>query len=265
MDYYNILGVNKNSPPEDIKKAYKKLAMKHHPDHGGDGNKFAKINEAYETLKDPAKKQQYDNPQPEIKFNTGNMNDIFSAFFGGGRPIRANPDVNISIRIDLEDVMHGKNILGRYTLRSGEEAVANLNIPSGIENGQIFQVKGLGENINPRIPRGNLNAKIIVLNHPKFERDRLHLRTKCSINVLQLILGTEIDLETLDKKSIKLKIPKGTNPGTIMSIAGYGIRDFRTNKTGNLYVEIKGVTPTIEDWNNLKKVKELYDETNNRS
>jgi len=265
MEYYNILGVNKNSPPEDIKKAYKQLAMKHHPDHGGDGNQFAKINEAYETLKDPIKKKEYDNPQPQINFNTGNMNDIFSSFFGGGRPVRTNPDINITIRIGLEDAMYGKNILGRYTLRSGEESVANLNIPSGIESGQIFQVRGLGDNLNPNLPRGNLNAKIIVLSHPKFERDRLHLRTKCSINVLELILGTETDIETLDKKNIKLKIPKGTNPGTIMSIAGYGIRNHITHKIGNLYVEIKGVTPKVDDWDKIKKVKELNDELNTRT
>ncbi len=68
---------------------------------------------------------------------------------------------------------------------------------------------GLGDNLNPNLPRGNLNAKIIVLSHPKFERDRLHLRTKCSINVLELILGTEIDIETLEqKKIIKIKNTK---------------------------------------------------------
>ena len=130
-NFYQTIGVEKTASQDEIKAAYRQLAKDNHPDKNpGDPAaeaRFKEINEAYETLKDPAKKQQYDNPQPEIKFNTGNMNDIFSAFFGGGRPIRTNPDVNISVRIDLEDVMHGKNILGRYTLRSGETKSQKTN------------------------------------------------------------------------------------------------------------------------------------------
>ena len=85
MDYYKRLGVNKSASPEELKRAYKKLAMQHHPDRGGDQKTFQEINEAYDTLKDPAKRQQYDNPQPRADFNMNsqNMNDIFSQFFGG--------------------------------------------------------------------------------------------------------------------------------------------------------------------------------------
>lgn len=81
MDYYNRLGVNKSASPDEIKRAYKKLAMRHHPDRGGNQKTFQEINEAYDTLKDPNKKAAYDNPQPQMNINSGNMNDIFSSFF----------------------------------------------------------------------------------------------------------------------------------------------------------------------------------------
>ena len=78
MDHYNTLGVNRDASQDDIKRSYKKLAMRHHPDRGGDNDTFAKINEAYNTLKDPTTRQQYDRPpQPEMNINSGNMNDIF--------------------------------------------------------------------------------------------------------------------------------------------------------------------------------------------
>ena len=266
MDHYNTLGVNRDALQDDIKRSYKKLAMRHHPDRGGDNNTFAKINEAYNTLKDPTTRQQYDRPpQPEMNINSGNMNDIFGAFFNQGRPIRQNADVTITIRISLEDVMFGKNVIGRYTLRSGEECVANLAIPQGIENGQVVQIRGLGDNTHPQLPRGNLNVQIIVLAHADFERDRLHLRTKCSINVLELMLGDTKNITTLGGGTLALKIPKGLNPGTILSVPGYGITDVRTGQTGNLYVEVKGITPDLDRYEDIAKVQALYDELNSRS
>jgi len=266
MDYYNRLGVNKSASPDEIKRAYKKLAMRHHPDRGGNQKTFQEINEAYDTLKDPNKKAAYDNPQPQMNINSGNMNDIFSSFFGGGRRVlRKNPDVTINVTVELEDIIEGKNIVGRYNLRSGEEVVANIHIPAGIESGQILQLKGLGDNINPNLPRGDLLAKITVKSHKRFVRDRLHLRTSCSINVLELILGTEIVIDKLGGGPIIVKIPAGTNPGTILSIAGYGIKDYRTQRTGNLYVEVKGTTPKLDRYEDLDRIKKLYDEFSSRS
>lgn len=267
MDYYKRLGVDKSASPDDLKRAYKKLAMKHHPDKGGDQRTFQEINEAYDTLKDPAKKSEYDAPpRPEMNFNSQNMNDIFGSFFQQGRRVqRRNQDVTINVTVSLEDIIEGKNIVGRYRLRNGEEVVANIHVPAGIEGGQILQLRGLGDNFYQQLPRGDLFAKINVRNHPKYVRDRLHLRTFCSINVLALILGTEIDLETLDKKRIKLKIPKGTNPGTILSIPGYGIKDYKTQRTGNMYVEVKGTTPKLDRYEDLDRIRQLNDELNSRT
>ena len=263
MDYYSRLGVDKKASPEELKRAYKKLAMQHHPDRGGDQKIFQEINEAYDTLKDPAKRQQYDNPQPRADFNMNsqNMNDIFSQFFGGGmqQRMRRNPDVTINVRVNLKDVMTGKDVVGKYRLRSGREEVANIKIPAGVEDNLVMQYRGLGDDSIPNAQRGNLNVKVTVEKHPTFVRDRSHLRTKCSINVLELILGTEVIINNLLGEQVKVRIPAGTNPGTIMSIAGHGLPDMNTRRTGNLYLEIKGITPKIDDWNLIEKVKEIKD------
>jgi curved DNA-binding protein len=261
MDYYTRLGVDKKASPEELKRAYKKLAMQHHPDRGGDQKTFQEINEAYDTLKDPAKRQQYDNPQPRADFNMNsqNMNDIFSQFFGGGmqQRVRRNRDVTINVRVSLQDVMTGKDVVGKYRLNSGREEVANIKIPAGVEDNLIMQYRGLGDDIIPNAQRGNLNVKVTVEKHPTFVRDRSHLRTKCSINVLELILGTDVYVTNLSGDNVKVKIPKGTNPGTILSIAGHGLPDMNTGRKGNLYLEIKGITPKIDDWDLLKKVSEI--------
>jgi len=263
MDYYSRLGVNKQASPEELKRAYKKLAMQHHPDRGGDQTTFQQINEAYETLKDPAKRQQYDNPQPEINMNSQNMNDIFNQFFGGGRrqPMRKNADMTINVRISLRDAMTGKDVVGKYKLRTGREEVANIKIPPGVEDNLIMQYRGLGDDIIKGVPRGNLNVKITVEKHAHFVRDRSHLRTKCAINVLELILGTEVFVTNLLGESIKVKVPKGTNPGTILSIAGHGLPDMNTGRPGNMYLELKGITPKIDDWDMLDKIREINDGT----
>jgi len=262
MDYYKTLGVSKNASQDDIKKAYRNLAKTHHPDRGGNEKHFQKINEAYDTLKDPAKRQQYDNPQPRADFNMNsqNMNDIFSQFFKQGGQ-RRNQDVTINVRIQLRDVLTGKDVIGKYKLRNGREEVATIRIPPGIENGLIMRYQGLGDDSIPNAPRGNLNVRIIVENNSHFERDRSHIRTKCSINVLELILGTEVIIAGLAGNSINVKIPKGTNPGTILSISGHGLPDMNTGRMGNLYLEIKGITPKIDDWEMLEKVKQLNDGT----
>ena len=90
----------------------------------------------------------------------------------------------------------------------------------------------------------------------------MHIRTNCSINVLALILGTQVIVTDLAGKDVNVKIPAGTNPGTILSIAGHGLPDVNTGKLGNLYLEIKGNTPKIDDWDMLEDVRKIYNGTN---
>lgn len=264
MDYYKRLGVNKTASPDEIKKAYKKLAMQHHPDRGGNQRKFQEINEAYDTLKDPQKRKQYDNPQPEINMNSQNFEDVFSQFFGQRRPMRRNKDVKIACDITLQEVATGKDTLAVYRLANGQECSATIRIHPGVHHGQVIRFQGLGDNSHPQMPRGDLLVLIRVKAHPHFERDRHHIKTKIDVSIFELILGCTYVVEGLTGSPIRVTIPKNTAPNTILSIAGYGLPDPTTNRQGNLYVQIKGVIPQLTQ-DEIKKVKEIHDATSSRS
>jgi DnaJ-class molecular chaperone len=256
MDYYNRLGVNKSASPDEIKKAYKKLAMQHHPDRGGDNNTFSQINAAYDTLKDADKRFMYDREQnkPKVDFNSRAQ-----------QRRHKNPDILLSVKIDLRDVMTGKEILGRYTLNNGLNQTANIKIPPGVHNGDTLRFAGMGDNINPSMPRGDLYVKISIQPHKTFKRENNHLRIIKRCSILDLITGTTIKIETLLGSSVNLTIPKGLNPGTTLSLSGHGLPQINTNQIGHLYVQILGETPNITDIELLEKVQELKNGINTRT
>lgn len=270
MDYYSILGVNKQASAEEIKKAYKRKAMEHHPDRGGDHNTFAQINEAYETLKNPQKRADYDKPQPQYNFrqsgNPQGFEDIFAQFFGQRGPRQQrNRDLKIQVAIDLKEAAVGKDFIASYTLTNGQETSATIRIHPGVNHGEVIRYKGLGDNAVPHLQRGDLLILVQVKNHPRFTRDGANLYIDATLSVFDLMLGTDIIIDKLTGGPLRVNIPKGTQPGTTLSLAGYGMPDYKRGRSGNLYVKIKGTVPKIADNSVLKKVKELYDEINNRS
>ena len=252
MDYYSILGVNRNASDADIRKAYKKQSMQHHPDRGGDEEKFKQINEAYSTLKDPIKRQQYDNPQPQFNFNTGNMRgfeDIFGQMFGNGfqrqqRP--RNADVNIKVILNFEEQFTGKSIIAVYRLRTGEEERVDLDIPPGAKNGDKIQYQGLGDNSLPG-PRGNLFVTINVKNKHGWRRSNDDVVINKKINCLDLILGTKTQIQTLDQRTIDLNIPKGTKNNTTFNVPGYGFPNIRSQVRGNMLVTVEAEIPNLNE------------------
>jgi curved DNA-binding protein len=265
MDYYAILGLHKTATQDEIKSAYKKLAMQHHPDRGGDHNAFAQINEAYQVLKDPAKRAEYDQPQPKMQFNmnSSNFEDIFSTFFGQRtQQIRRNRDIKLQITMTLEEVAEGKDFIAGYTLSNGQETTATIRIHPGVNNGEVIRYRGLGDNNITSLPRGDLLIQVRVLNHARFKRDGKHLHTNIDVNVFDLMLGTTYVIDKLTSGPLRVNIPKGTNPGTILSIAGYGLPDPSSGTTGNMYITVKGITPKIKDEQILERIKDLNDAIN---
>ena len=261
MDYYSILGVNRNATPEEIKKAYRKQAMVNHPDRGGDEAKFKQITEAYEILSNSNKRSAYDNPQPQWgNHNPPNFDDMFGTFFGNGfaqRQPRGNRDITIGARITLLDILQGKSLIATYRLNSGREESVHIDIPPGANHGDTINYQGLGDDSNPRFPRGNLFVKIHVEKNSTWIRDGLDLITKKTVNVFDLLLGTNITIKTLDGKNLNVKIPKGTNPGANFSIKGYGIPHLRTGKKGNIYIHIETFVPNINNQDYLDKIQEI--------
>ena len=268
MDYYSILGVSKNATQDEIKQAYRKLVKVHHPDRGGDPEQFKKINEAYETLKDQSRKSTYDNPQPEFRFTSNNVNmndfhDIFSQFFRQQPHVRKNRDVRLSVSMTLEEVASGKELIGTYTLPSGRNETANFKIPAGVENGEVVKFKGLGDDSVNGMDRGDLLVHVKVLPHSRFERDGCNIFLKERISVFDLMLGGRITIEDLTGAQLNVNITKGTQPDTILSVSEHGLLDRRSGKIGNLFIRIKGFIPDIHDPEIIKKLKELSNEISN--
>ena len=249
MDYYNILGVNKAATAQDIKRAYRKLAKEHHPDHGGDAARLQQVNEAYETLKDTQRRAEYDAPpmQQQFHFNTGNVNDVFHSFFQQRHQPQRNRDITVSVTLDLIDVLNGKNLNIQYSTFNGGQTQANISIPPGVDNGGTLRIKGLGDNSHSSIPRGDLLVTIIINKHPEFERSGSDLRITKNISVLDLIVGVEVLITTLDNQSVNISIPPGFQPNQMLKVPGYGLLNPNTRQPGNLYVAIHPIVPTTSD------------------
>jgi curved DNA-binding protein len=273
MDYYSTLGLNKGATSEDIKKAYRSMAMKHHPDRGGDEKKFKEISAAYEILSDPQKKQMYDmgvdpNNQYqgggfhqqgpfEFHFGTGNFEDIFGNFGFGQRPMRRNKSINVNVQLTLEEVLTGKNIDAEIAVPGGNKKVINISIPAGIEDGQQIRYAGMGDNSITGIKPGDLIVNVRILPHRIFKREGDSLIIEKNISVWDALLGSGLEIETLDSKTLQIMIPPGTQPETVLSCRSEGLPNIRNRSRGNLLIKIKVVIPKNLNNDQIKKIEEL--------
>lgn len=254
MDHYQTLGVSKDATAQEIKKAFRKLAMKHHPDRGGDENKFKEIQTAYDVLSDPDKKQQYDNPNPFGEgfnfdgdpFGQGNpFGDIFRDIFGQrqARQPQRNPDGVVDLHLDLHEV---------YT---GTEKIINTGygqfkivIPAGTHHGTKFNMHGKGPTQYEHLPPGDLIVRCHVYNSPEWDRRNNDLYVKVQVDYFQSLLGDEIRITHLDGKMFDIKIPKKTPPGATLRLSAKGMPDpRRSNVRGNLIVVVEVVPPEMDD------------------
>lgn len=269
-DYYKILGVGENASPDEIKKAYRSLANKHHPDKGGDQAKFKDISVAYDTLSDTNKRAEFDQMRrggPQMRFNTGNMHDfgdVFGSAFGGGpfgdifgRQIRRNRDLNIQCQITLLDSYIGKQLEANYRLPSGKTQTVVINVPPGISHGETIRYQGLGDDTIPNAPRGSLNVTIVVMADPDFKREGDDLYTTVNISPIEAMIGCKKRVRYLTGEDKEIEIRPGVETGVEYASAGFGFSNIHNGRKGRFVILVNIKTPIVKDPELIAKLKEL--------
>lgn len=293
IDYYQVLGIDKNASQEDIKKAYRKLARKHHPDVNPNDKeshkKFQLLNEANEVLSDPEKRKKYDQYGKDWKhaeqfeqarsqqqthnfggqtftgdFNEGDFSDFFTSLFGntGGGGFRSRQtkfrgeDYHAELQLNLMDVFKTHQ---QVLAVNGKNI--RITIPAGVENGQQIRIKGYGgEGINGG-PAGDLYINFHVINNTKFKRSGNDLYTDVELDLYTAVLGGEITVDTLDGK-VKLKLKPETQNETKIRLKGKGFPVYKKEgESGDLIVLFHIKIPT----NLTDRQKELFEQLSKSS
>ena len=282
-DYYQVLGVKKGASDEEIKKAYRKLAMKYHPDHTkGDKaaeEKFKKISEAYAVLSDKDKRKEYDTfgaegfrqrfSQEDI-FRGFDFGDVFREFgfgsdffgrgrgsgmrynFGGGSPFGSQGGAQ-QARVKGSDLVYELPLTLKEVAtgtsktvglqHQGQSEKVTVKIPKGMITGKKLRLAGKGSPSPLGGPPGDLFIQTKVINDPVYRADNYDLYMNHELKISEAILGTSISVPTLEDKQLNLKIPPGTKPGTKMRMSGHGLPHMKGKKKGDLYVKIQVKLP----------------------
>jgi DnaJ-class molecular chaperone len=245
MDHYQTLGVAKNATPDDIKKSYRKLASKHHPDKGGDTATFQKIEEAYRILSDPQQRQQYDNPMPQ-GFNFNGGPDIFQDFMSQmfrqqhqQQRQRQKPVFRTIVSVTLVQSYKGEEQVIRLQTPTHTHA-ATIQTPRGVHNGDQVKLDNI-------IQDASLIAEFRVMPDLKYDRNGNDLLSNQPISVLDLIAGTSFEFTTISGKTFEVTVKPKTQPFMQLKIAGQGMPIHGTNNFGDQIILLKPFIPDIID------------------
>ena len=270
---YETLEISENASEAEIKKAYRKLARKYHPDVNKEASaeeKFKEINSAYEILSDTKKKQQYDmhgdsmfggqnfHDFSQNAGGSGNLDDILREMFsqgggggfGGGNPFAGaggfgggfQQEVNLDIETSVT-IPFVVSILGGSHSVSVNGERFDIKIPAGVKSGEKMRVKGKGHAQNGRV--GDLFLKITVASNPDYEREENDLVKIFDVPLYAALFGDKIAIDTLEKE-IKLKVPKNTKNGQRFRVREMGAMNRKTKVRGDLYLKANIVLPNID-------------------
>lgn len=267
---YETLGVPKGASDEEIKRAYRQLASKNHPDKGGDTARFQEIQVAYETLTDPQKRQQHDNPSPfhggqqhadgfqEFHFGGGGPQDIFHQFFTqagfGQNPFqrqqqqsRKNKDLRINLPITLAETLTDLRKSVSVQTTKGDRFNIDVNIPRGVSNGTTIKYSQLGDNFFETLTRGDLYVIINIMPDDRFEVHGVNLVANLEINSIEAITGCDKIIRGIDNKEFSIKIPQACQYNTKFGLQGQGLYQMNGAIRGDLIVNITINTPTLSE------------------
>ncbi|OGP57799.1 MAG: integrase [Deltaproteobacteria bacterium RBG_13_52_11b] len=297
-DYYETLGVGKNAGGEEIKKAYRKLAMKYHPDRNPNKKeaeeRFKELNEAYAVLSDKEKRKQYDafgaegfrqrftqedifkgfdfdeilsglfggRGRRETRFGRGGGE--FGDFFGGGayqessRMPQKGQDILYELTISLEEAAFGGE--KRMSFRkNGKAEEVSVKIPRGIPSGKKLRLGGKGGEGRNGGPPGDLYLQVNIREHPFLVREGDDLVVEKEINFSEAVLGTTVEVPTLEGTK-KVKVPAGTQNNTKLRLKGLGIPHFQGDGRGNQYVKVVVKVPKKLTEKSRRLIEELAEE-----
>jgi curved DNA-binding protein len=282
MDYYSTLGIEASANEGDIKSAFRKKAKQMHPDHGGDPDKFRQLQDAYEILKDPNKRRQYDHIHRTVDHGNihininGENHDIFDEVFkdlgdvfGDTGPFTRrrsytrnykNKDINIAVNLALSDNLskHEKTISVRDI--NGERQLVDVTIPMGSMPGEIIRYPGLGDKSNTDVPPGNLFVNLQFDDINNWILQGHDTIINYTIDSFDAIIGTVANVTSIDSKSFDVNIPAGTQYGTVMRIPQKGLYNKRTGMRGDLKIIILIQVPTNIDKKTLNTIRKLRNE-----
>ena len=284
-DYYQTLGIGETASPEEIKKAYRSLANRHHPDKGGDQAKFKDISVAYENLSDPQKRAEYDQQRQfgggqQFHFNTGNpfggahpFGDIFGQggspfgdIFGHmrGQQIRRNRDLNIQCTVSFVDSFHGKQLEANYQLPSGRNQNVAINVPAGIRHGDTIRYSGLGDDSFQGVPRGNLNVTILVQPDAIYRRQDDDVYMTVDITPIEAMIGCRKTIRTLTGQTMDLDIRPGVESGIEYASNGHGFVNVNIGNRGRFVSIINIKSTAITDPQLIERLRQLDAEITQR-